>query len=124
MSPCNRLYFTVGRFKYISLCMYDLLFSLITLYIFQSSAYKNISDLGFSTAQSSGRSFMYNKNNKRFNVLPCVIPLHTLNHDDFSPFKTTHCFLLYRKSVIHSSKSLDVTAARITCSVFGARYYS
>jgi len=31
----------------------------MTLYIFESSAYKYISELGSSAAQSSGRSFMY-----------------------------------------------------------------
>ena len=36
----------------------------MTLYIFESSAYKYISELGSSAAQSSGRSFMYIKNNK------------------------------------------------------------
>jgi len=36
---------------------------------------------------------MYIKNNKGPNILPCGIPLNTLKHDDFSPFKTTHCFL-------------------------------
>jgi len=46
---------------------------------------------------------MYIKNNKGPNILPCGIPLNTLNRDDFSPFKTTHCFLLHRKSVIHNN---------------------
>jgi len=31
----------------------------MTLFIFESSAYKYISELGSSAAQSSGRSFMY-----------------------------------------------------------------
>ena len=43
----------------------------MTLYIFESSAYKYISELGSSAAQSSGRSFMYIKNNKGPNMLPC-----------------------------------------------------
>jgi len=51
---------------------------------------------------------MYIRNNKGPNILPCGMPLNTLNHDDFSPFKTTHCFLLHRKSVIHSSKSVSM----------------
>ena len=38
-------------------------------------------------------------------MLPCGIPLNTLNQDDCSPFSTTHCFLLHRKSLIHTSKS-------------------
>ena len=37
---------------------------------FESSAYKNISELGSSLAQISGRSFMYIKNNKGPNILP------------------------------------------------------
>ena len=51
----------------------------MTLYIFESSAYKYISELGSSAAQSSGRSFMYIKNNKGSNMLPCGIRLSTLN---------------------------------------------
>ena len=33
-------------------------------------------------------------------TLPCGIPLNTLNHDDFSPFKTTHCL----SDVVNSCK--------------------
>ena len=57
---------------------------LMTLYIFESSAYKYISELGSSAAQSSGRSFMYIKNNRGPNMLRCGIPLSTLNQDDCS----------------------------------------
>ena len=62
------------------------------------------------------RSFMYIKNNKGPNILHCGIPLNTLNHDDFSPFKTTHCFLLHRKSVIQNSKSVSILYAFILSS--------
>jgi len=51
---------------------------------------------------------MYIKNNKGPNMLPSGISLNTLNHDKCSPFKTTHCFLLHRKSVIHNTKSVSI----------------
>jgi len=41
-------------------------------------------------------------------MLLCGILLKTLNHNDSSPFKTTHCFLLSIKSVIHNTKSVSV----------------
>ena len=52
--------------------VYKLCHMWLNLYIFDSSAYKYISELGSSAAQSSGRSFMYIKNNKGPNMLPDV----------------------------------------------------
>jgi len=62
----------------------------------------------YSAAQRFGRLFMPVKNNKSSNMLPCGIPLSTLNEDDCSPFRTTHCFLLHRKSFIHATKSVFI----------------
>jgi len=71
--------------------------------------YKDISELGSSATQSSGRSFMYIKNNNHPNMLLCGIPLNMLNHDECSPFKTTHGFHnrhIHRKSFIHKTNYL------------------
>ena len=32
--------------------------------------------------------------------------VRTLDQDDCSPFRTTHCFLLHKKSVIHAIRSV------------------
>jgi len=80
----------------------------MTLYIFESSAYKYISEPGSSAAESSGSLFIYTKNNNSPNMVPCGIPLRTLNQDDCSPIRTTHCFLLHKKSVIHAIKSVFI----------------
>ena len=48
------------------------------------------------------------KNNKGPNMLHSGIPLITLDQDQCSSFRTAHCFLLHKKSVIHVTKSVFI----------------
>jgi len=59
----------------------------MTLYIFESYAYKYISEPGSSAV---GHLYIgHIKNSNGPNMFRCCIPLRTLNQDDSSPFRTT-----------------------------------